>query len=31
MAAPLNAVEKALPSLPSAIKVIIDVDPGAML
>lgn len=31
MAAPLNAVEKILPDLPSMVKVVIDVDPGAML
>ena len=31
LAGPLDAVERALPDLPSQVKVVIDVDPGAML
>lgn len=31
LAGPLSALERALPDLPSSVKVVIDVDPGAML
>ncbi len=31
MAGPLDAIERALAEVPNAVKVVIDVDPGAML